>query len=111
MVEVQQQELVVLKQVVELLQDFKYRPVETVTEEDSSLIGQLDNLSRPVQIEIKQKLVALPSKKKQAIEWLQLHPEDKSLPGQDLEAKVFPMGEVISYRTWNRAKLELDRNK
>jgi low affinity Fe/Cu permease len=67
----------------------------------------LDKLSKPVQHgETRHKLVALPSKKQQAIEWLREHPADAARTGHDLESSVTPMGEVISYRTWNRAKNE-----
>jgi len=71
--------------------------------------GQVvQSVSEPVQHgEIRHKLVALPSKKQQAIEWLQANPGNASRTGQDLETNVKPMDETISYRTWNRAKKEL----
>lgn len=37
-------------------------------------------------------------------QWFREHPEDKALPGRELEATRFPEGVKISYATWNKGK-------
>lgn len=54
-----------------------------------------------------EKADSAPSKLDLAIQHFKDHPEDKNVPGRDLEKTVKPGGVKISYKYWNTAKKQV----